>query len=174
MASDATRFIPQEVIRKQKDRVARLIVRAPVRGVVQSLAVKSIGQVVRPGEAVASIVPLGQELVAEVQIRPDDIGHVAIGYEAQVKITTFDPVRFKAVEGRVRHISPTTFLTEQGEPYYKGVIELTKAYVGEGTNQHRILPGMLVQAEIVTGTKSLVRYLLRPIYRSFSTSFSER
>ncbi|MCP5083294.1 MAG: HlyD family type I secretion periplasmic adaptor subunit [Alphaproteobacteria bacterium] len=164
----------REVIRKHNDRVKRLVVRAPVRGVVQSLAVKSIGQVIRAGEAVATVVPLGQELVAEVQIRPDDIGHLAVGFEARVKVTTFDPVRYKPIEGRVRHISPTTFLTDKGEPYYKGIVALDQNHVGSGGSMHQLLPGMLVQAEIVTGTKSLVRYLLRPIYRSFSTSFSER
>lgn len=164
----------REVIRKHNDRVKRLVVRAPVRGVVQSLAVKSIGQVIRAGEAVATVVPLGQELVAEVQIRPDDIGHLAVGFEARVKVTTFDPVRYKPIEGRVRHISPTTFLTDKGEPYYKGIVALDQNHVGTGGSIHQLLPGMLVQAEIVTGTKSLMRYLLRPIYRSFSTSFSER
>ena len=164
----------REVIRKHNDRVKRLVVRAPVRGVVQSLTVKSIGQVIRAGEAVATVVPVGQELVAEVQIRPDDIGHLAVGYEARVKVTTFDPVRYGPIEGRVRHISPTTFLTDKGEPYYKGIVALDQNHVGSGANLHQLLPGMLVQAEIVTGTKSLVRYLLRPIYRSFSTSFSER
>ncbi len=164
----------REVMRKHKDRVKRLVVRAPVRGVVQSLTVKSIGQVIRAGEAVATVVPIGQELVAEVQIRPDDIGHLAVGFEARVKVTTFDPVRYKPIEGRVKHISPTTFLTDKGEPYYKGVVALDQNHVGTGSNLHQLLPGMLVQAEIVTGTKSLVRYLLRPIYRSFSTSFSER
>lgn len=164
----------REVIRKHNDRVKRLVVRAPVRGVVQSLSVKSIGQVIRAGEAVATVVPIGQELVAEVQIRPDDIGHLAVGYEARVKVTTFDPVRYKPIEGHVRHISPTTFLTDKGEPYYKGIVALNQNHVGTGGSMHQLLPGMLVQAEIVTGTKSLVRYLLRPIYRSFSTSFSER
>lgn len=163
-----------EVIGKQKDKVKRLVVRAPVRGVVQSLNVKSIGQVVKPGEAIASLVPLESELVAEVQIRPDDIGHVAIGHEANVKITTFDPVKYGAIKGQLRHISATTFLTEDGKPYYKGVIGLETAHVGIAPQTHQILPGMIVQAEIVTGAKSLMRYLLRPIYRSFSTSFSER
>ncbi len=164
----------QEVIGKQKDRVKRLVVRAPVRGVIQSLSAKSIGQVLKPGEPVASLVPLGSVLIAEVQIRPDDIGHVAIGHEANVKITTFDPVKFGAIKGRVRHISPTTFLTDDGQPYYKGVIDLETGYVGLAPRTHRILPGMIVQAEIVTGAKSLMRYLLRPLYRTFSTSFSER
>lgn len=164
----------QKVIGKQNDKVNRLIVRAPTRGVIQSLTVKSIGQVVKPGEAVASLVPLGRELIAEVQIRPDDIGHVAVGHEAHVKVTTFDPVKFGAINGVLRQISPTTFLTDDGNPYYKGIIGLEVGHVGVAPNTHQILPGMIVQAEIVTGAKSLMRYLLRPIYRSFSTSFSER
>ncbi len=165
--------LDQSVI-KQEDRVSRLLVIAPVRGVVQELVPTAIGQVIRPGEIVAQVVPMDQELVAEVRIDPTDIGHVEIGHNADVKVTTFDAARFGSLSGIVRHISASTFQNEEGDPYYRAVIELATNYVGSGDMQHQVLPGMVVNAEIVTGSKSLVRYLLKPVFRAIDLAFIER
>lgn len=161
-------------LEKHEDRVSRLVVRAPMRGVVQELVPKATGQVLKPGDLVAKLVPLGQELVAEVQVAPNDIGHIKVGHDAEIKITTFDAARFGGVTGVVRNLSATTFHTEKGEPYYKAVIALHKDYVEGPKKRHLILPGMVVNAEIITGAKSLARYLLKPVYRSLSVAFSER
>lgn len=163
-----------EQIAKQEDRVTRLLVRAPAGGIVQELVPKAIGQVMQPGELIARIVPMDRALVAEVRIAPNDIGHVSIGDPASVKITTFDPARFGAIEGLVKKISASTFQTEEGDPYYKAIIELDKNFVQSSGQRHMILPGMIVNAEIVTGSKSLTRYLLKPVYRSFDIAFTER
>lgn len=163
-----------EALAKQQDRVDRLLVRAPARGVVTGFTPKSIGEVIGPGDVVAEIVPMDSEIVAEVQIDPADIGHVSIGDVAEVKVTTFDFARFGAIEGTVRQISATTFQNEDGEPYYRAVIALGSDHVGSGGDRHPVLPGMVVNAEIVTGSKSFMRYLLKPIYRSLDVAFSER
>jgi len=163
-----------EAIAKHKDRVTRLMVRAPVRGVVQELVPKSVGEVVKSGDVVARVVPLTGELVAEVRIQPKDIGHVRPGFPAEVKVTTYDPARFGAIKGEVRRISPTTFQTQEGEPYYKAIVQLEKTYVGLDDQEHLVLPGMVVHAEIITGAKSLTRYLLKPVYRSLDIAFTER
>lgn len=159
---------------KQQDRVTRLIVLAPVRGVVQELAPKALGQVLQPAEMVARIVPMDRELIAEVRIEPKDIGHVKVGDAADIKITTFDPARFGSIAGVVKQISASTFHTPDGDPYYKAIISLENNFVGLGAQQHAVLPGMVVNAEIITGSKSLTRYLLKPIYRSIEIAFSER
>lgn len=164
----------QSAIRKLTDRVVRLTVSAPVRGIVQNLATKTIGEVIEPGGLVAQIVPVDDELVAEVRVLPDDIGHIQVGHPAQIKITTYDPARFGAIDGEVRRISASTFRDEQDEPYYKVIIALAKPHVGLGTVHHAVLPGMVVNAEIVTGSKSLVRYLLKPVFRSLDIAFTER
>ena len=164
----------KEMLAKQEDRVTRLLVRAPVAGIVQELVPKAVGQVLQPGELVARIVPMGQELVAEVQIAPGDIGHISIGDNADIKITTFDPARFGSIAGTVAKISASTFQNEDGEPYYKGVIKLAQNYVEAAGQRHLILPGMVVNAEIVTGSKSLTRYLLKPVFRSLDIAFTER
>jgi membrane fusion protein, adhesin transport system len=161
-------------IRKLSDRVQRLTVAAPVRGIVQNLVAQAIGEIVEPGGLVAQVVPVDDELVAEVRVLPVDIGHIQIGHPAQIKITTYDPARFGAIDGEVRRISASTFRDEQDEPYYKVIIALAKPHVGLGAVHHAVLPGMVVNAEIVTGSKSLVRYLLKPVFRSLDIAFTER
>ncbi len=159
---------------KHKDRVTRLLISAPVKGVVQELVPKAIGEVMKPGDIIARIVPMEQELIAEVHIPPKDIGHVSLGDPVEVKVTTFDPARFGGISGTVRKISATTFQNERGEPFYKAQIGLSKNHVGLNNEAHLVLPGMVVNAEIITGAKSLTRYLLKPVYRSLDIAFSER
>ncbi len=164
----------RESLNKQEDRVDRLVLRSPVEGIVQDLAPTAIGHVIKPGDVVAQVVPVSQEMVAEVRIEPTDIGHISIGDPADVKITTFDPARFGTISGIVSQISASTFENEEGDPYYRAVISLDRNHVGLGGTQHMVLPGMVVNAEIVTGSKSLTRYLLKPVYRSFDIAFTER
>lgn len=164
----------RESLAKLEDRVSRLNVVAPARGVVKGLTTRTIGAVITPGQELMQIVPLEDEMVAEVQIRPLDIGHLRIGQTARVKVTTYDVSQFGPLEGKVKHISATTYEDEQGEPYYKGVIELDKNYVGHDPAKNPILPGMVVDADISTGSKTLMRYLLKPVFRFVDTSFTER
>ena len=164
----------KEQTAKQQDRVNRLLIRAPVNGIVQEFVPKALGQVVKPGEMIAQIVPQEQELIAEVRIDPKDIGHVEVGAPADIKITTFDPARFGSIGGEVRRISASTFQDEKGEPYYKVIVALSHSYVGLGAERHRVLPGMVVNAEIITGSKTLTRYMLKPVYRSLDIAFTER
>ncbi|MFT6490038.1 MAG: HlyD family secretion protein/adhesin transport system membrane fusion protein [Parvibaculaceae bacterium] len=161
-------------ISKLKDRVDRLDVRATTTGIVQQVTSTGIGEIIEPGGMVAQIVPIDDELVAEVKVSPNDIGHVALGDPAQIKITTYDPARYGALEGNVKKISATTFRDEEGEPYYKTVIALNSTHVGREAAQHAVLPGMVVNAEIITGSKSLTRYLLKPVYRALDNAFTER
>ena len=112
--------------------------------------------------------------MAEVQIDPRDVGHLRIGQEANVKVTTYDLARFGSVDGRLNRISASTFMDDQGNPYFRGVIVLSQNFVGTEPGRNLILPGMVVDANIVTGERSLFRYLLKPLYRSLDSAFSER
>jgi HlyD family secretion protein/adhesin transport system membrane fusion protein len=161
-------------IAKARDRVKRLAVRAPARGVVKGLTVHTVGDVVRPGDPVLEIVPLDDALVAQVEVDPKDIGHISIGDRAHVRITTYDPARFGQLEGSVAKISASTFENDRGEHFYHATISLDRNFVGSNMDKHLVLPGMVVNAEIVTGSKSIVRYLLKPVFRSLDTAFSER
>ena len=159
---------------KLEDRTRRLEIEAPVRGIVKGLVTQTIGSVVPPGETIMEIVPFDDTLVAEVRILPKDVGHLSVGQPAQVKVTTYDVARYGVVEGELKQISASTFRDEEGEPYFKGIIELSQSYVGTLPDQNPILPGMVVDADVSTGSKSLFRYLLKPVYRSLDGAFSER
>lgn len=164
----------KQQVSKHEDRVDRLVVKSPIKGIVQELAQKTPGEVVKPGDLVAKVVPFDSTVVAEIRIDPKDVGHVKIGDRVEVKLSTFDPNVFGIVRGNVDVISASTFKNEDGEPYYKAIVALNQKSVGKGNRQRLIQPGMVVQADIITGSKSLVRYLLKPVYRSLDIGFSER
>ena len=159
---------------KLQDRVSRLDVTAPVSGVVKGLTVNTLQSVIKPGETIMEIVPADNVLIVESKVTTSDIGHVSIGQHAEVKINSYDPHRFGTVMGVVKKISASTFLDEQYNPYFQATISLEKDYVGSSINKYRIIPGMTVQADIKTGEKSVLDYLLKPIYRGFQNAFQER
>ena len=141
---------------------------------LEGLATRTVGSVAGAGEVLLEIVPIEDDMVAEIKIDPKDIGHLKLGQDAQVKITTYDVSRLGTLHGTLMHISASTFQNEQGEYFYKGTIALAQNHVGQNPKQNLILPGMVVDADINTGAKSLLRYLLRPVFRSLDTAFSER
>jgi membrane fusion protein, adhesin transport system len=136
--------------------------------------VHTVGGVIPPGAIITEIVPLDKELVVEAKIQPRDVGHVRIGQPVTVKVTTYDFSRYGGITGELKDVSASTFLDEQGEPYYKGIVELDRNYVGKDPMHNRVMPGMTVQADIKTGKKTLFSYLLKPVYSSVSTAFRER
>jgi membrane fusion protein, adhesin transport system len=161
---------------KHQDRVDRLVVVAPTGGTINLLPHKSPGEVLKPGDLVAEIVSLDSGIIAEVQLKARDLGHVRAGDEAEIRVANFDPSVMGLAHGRVIAISPTTFKDERGngEPYYRTRIKLREDRLGNGQRISPLLPGMLVEAHIITGQKSLFRYMLKPVYRSLETAFSER
>lgn len=161
------------VIDKVQERIARLQIRAPSRGLVKGLNVNTIGEVVQPGQTLMEIVPLDKDLEVQVKISPKDIGYLRIGQPVQVKFSTFDFSRYGSVQGELEQISATTFSGANGERYYQGRILLNKAYVGNNPD-HAIMPGMTVMADVITGEKTILQYLLKPIDISLRTAFSER
>jgi len=157
------------------DRSDRLTVRAPVAGAVNAVLVNGAGDVVRPGGVVAEITPTGATFFAEVRIAPKDIGHVTPGQRTDVAVTAFDPNRFGKLTGKVSHISADNFTDERtGEPYYIAYIALEEQHVGKGRHQRALTPGMQVRAEIVTQSRSLMQYVLKPVARSLDQAFTER
>lgn len=152
----------------------RLALKSPVKGVVKGMEVHTVGGVIAPGQRLMEIVPLDNELVAEVKVLPVDIGHIGIGDPVNVKITSYDSSRYGSIDGTVTGLSATTFSEAQGQPYYKGQVKLSKSYVGDVEGINKILPGMIVNADIITGEKSILAYLLKPIHLSMQSAFAER
>lgn len=163
-----------EMINKLKKQINRLELRSPAHGIVKGLEVHTIGGIIPPGQPLMEIVPLNEELIAEIKISPADIGHIQKGDHVTVKVTTFDFSRYGSINGSVAVLSATTFTDEQGAPFYKGLIKLEQNYVGNNPEMNKVLPGMIVNADIITGEKSLLAYLLKPIHRSLNSAFIER
>lgn len=164
----------KELIDKLNQQISRLELRSPVHGLVKGLEIHTIGGIIPPGQPLMEIVPLDEELVAEVKVSPNDIGHIKTGDHVTVKVTAFDFSRYGSIDGTVSALSATTFTNPQGAPYYKGMIKLDKHYVGNNPEMNKVLPGMIVNADIITGEKSLLAYLLKPIHRSLNSAFIER
>jgi HlyD family secretion protein/adhesin transport system membrane fusion protein len=154
------------------DRLARLVVTSPARGLVQELRAKVPGAVLEPGGLVAEIVPSEERLLAEVRVTPRDIGFVKVGQPARVKVTAYDFTRFGVLEGRLVRVSASTFVDPQKNPYYAARIELRPDPMQDRGRD--LLPGMVVQADITTGRKTVLEYLLKPIYAMAEGAFHER
>lgn len=163
-----------EAMEVNQDRVNRLVVRAPAEGIVSGSTKRTIGGVVRPGETIMEIVPITDKLEAEVRLSPRDIGHTVVGQPARVEVSTYDASIHGAVDGRLSRISASTFTDENGQPFYKGIVELERDHVGNDTGRYPILPGMEASVDIVTGKRTLLRYLLKPVYRALDGAFHER
>ena len=160
-------------VSKQARRRDRLTVRSPVRGLVKSLDVTTIGGVVGRGQPLATIVPIGEELTAETRVPVSEIGHVRIGLPAHVKVSAFDFTRFGWIDGTVSDISPSSFVEEGREPYYKVRIALGVDHLPQAPTA-RLSPGMEVDADIITGDKTVMAYILSPISRAMNSAFAER
>jgi len=164
----------KELIHKITQQINRLELRSPAHGIVKGLQIHTIGGIIPPGQPLMEIVPLDKELIAEVKVSPNDIGHIKTGDHVTVKVTTFDFSRYGSIDGTVSVLSATTFTSPQGAPFYKGLIKLDKHYVGNNPEMNKVLPGMIVNADIITGEKSLLAYMLKPIHRSLNSAFIER
>jgi adhesin transport system membrane fusion protein len=131
------------------------------------------GSVVNPSGTLMTVVPSHQTLQVETRITTLDIGHVHVGDPVRVKVLTYDFSRYGSIDGRLAEISATTFFDEANKiSYYKGIIELDAQFVKDKKNELR--PGMTTQADIVTGSKTVLEYLIKPIYNNLHSSFHER
>ncbi len=157
-----------------KDRVDRLVVRSPVAGLIQDLPLKAQAGVIPPGGVVAEIVPIHSGLLVDAKVNTRDVGFLNIGQVVTVKVSAFDFARYGAISGKLTSISPTTFLSGDNTPYYLAKIALDKIYVGEDSKSNLIIPGMTVQADITTGQKTVLEYLLKPLYTVVNEAFWER
>jgi len=156
----------REAIEKAQDRVKRLTIRSPVRGVVKGLQTETIGGVVAPGSTLLEVIPIDAKLIVEARVLSRDIGFVRVGQAALVKVATYDYTRFGGIEGKIGTISATTFQDDKGNPFYRARIQLDKNYVGDDPTRNLVIPGMTVLADIRTGNKTVLAYLLKPIVRA--------
>lgn len=166
-----------------EDKVQRLEVRAPVRGLVQDLRIGTVGEVVQPGAVIMKVVPLDGKLEAEVRIAPRDVGHINVGHPVVIKVGSYDYSRFGSVDGELIRLSPsstcsstlsTVCMDPVRDAYFKGWVSISQPYVGKDPTKFHIKPGMSIEADIITGKKTMLHYLLKPVAGAVSNAFRER
>ena len=157
------------------DRVERTVVRSPVDGIVSKLMVNTVSGVIKPGMDIAEIVPIEDKLIAEVKVRPADVAFLRPGLKAVVKLTAYDFSIYGGLEGEVTQISADTETNEKtGESYYFVRIQTDKNYLGSEERPLRIKVGMVASADIITGKKTVLDYLLKPILKAKQNALRER
>jgi adhesin transport system membrane fusion protein len=157
-----------------EDRVERTSVRSPVDGTVKQLLVNTVGGVVQPGMDIMEIVPAEEKLLIEAKIKPSDIAFLYPGLKAVVKITAYDYAIYGGLDGELVHISADTITDEHQEEYYLVRIKTDKNYLGTEDNKKNIIVGMTAQVDIITGKKTIMQYLLKPILRAKDNALRER
>ena len=170
----AERLEVAEAKREAWERTGRLAVLSPVDGIVKGLQVRRAGAVVAPGAPLLEIVPEGSTLFVEARLSPRDIGFVAVGHPVRVKVDAYDYARFGTVEGTIVQIAAATALDADNQPYYAARIALAAGHVGQDAARNRLLPGMTVRGDVVTGGKTLLAYLMKPVHAAMNDSFRER
>lgn len=166
-----------EANKADEDRLTRTTVRSPVYGVVKQIKTTTIGGVVQPGNDIIEIVPLDDSLLIEAKIRPSDIGFIHPKQKAMVKITAYDFSIYGGLEGEVEQISADTIIDEtdnKKESYYVIRVRTYKNHLGPSDKPLPIIPGMLATVDILTGKKSVLEYLLKPIIKAKHTALRER
>lgn len=163
----------REQIARAQVTVDQLEVRATTSGILKGFTLHS-GDVIIAGNVLFDIVPIDTKLIAEVKVNTTDVGHIKVGDSVQIKIGTYDFSTYGSLEGTLMSISASTFLDPEKKPYYKCEVSLPKNYLGDDPKKNLIFPGMTVVAEIKTGRRSLLHYMLKPLNRTFTQSFKER
>ena len=149
-----------------EDRLRRTNVLSPVTGTINRLLVNTVGGVIQPGMDLVEIVPLEDTLVIEAKIKPADIAFIRPEQEAKVKFTAYDFTIYGGLEARVEHISADSIADEKGNSFYLVRLRTNKNFIGEEWNPLPIIPGMVATVDILTGKKTILAYLLKPVLRA--------
>lgn len=156
-------------LRVAEDRLERTIITSPMRGIVNNLGVTTIGGVIRPGEEIFQIIPLDDELFVEAEVSPSNIANVIPGQAATIKLSAYDYTIYGSLTGEVQLISADTFEDERdanAPPHYRVTLRVDTTDLGQRQSQIEIRPGMQADVELHTGSKTVLQYLTKPLYRS--------
>ncbi len=156
------------------DQVLRTIVKSPSNGIVQKLHINTIGGAIKPAQDLIEIVPTDYKLIVEVKVLPKDIAFIYQGQKAIVKFSAYDFSIYGGLNGNVINISPDTITEKDDKTYYLVRIETEKNYIGEKDKSMKIIPGMVADVDIITGKKTILDYILKPILKTKQYTFTER
>jgi len=165
-------FTPR--LAKFQDSLKRTTLRSPVSGIVKTLHVVTVGGVVKPGDNVVDIVPADDRLVIEAKLPTQDIGFVRQGQTAVIKLASADAMRFDNLGGKVLQVSPDTHQNQDGQPFYKVLIETERDHFLRGANRYDLFPGMQVSTSIHTGERTVLEYIIDPFIDARDEAMRER
>jgi len=156
------------------DQISRTLVRSPTNGIIEEISINTVGGVIKPGDKLIEIVPTDESLWMEVKIKPSDIAFIYPGEKAVVKITAYDFALYGSLEGEVVHIGADTTKDAKENAFYLIHIKTNKNFLGSAKKPLKIIPGMMVNVDIMTGKKSVMDYILKPILKAKQYTFTER
>ena len=156
------------------ERKTRTEIKSPVNGTVQDITVNTVGGVTRPGEDIIRIVPKDDQLIVEASVRPSDRAFIYPGQEAVVKITAYDFSIYGGLRGEVLDISADTITNEKGESFYRVRLRTYDKELKRKGEILPIIPGMVAQVDILTGKKTVMQYLMKPLIKTLGNSMNER
>src|SRR5687767_1698821 len=167
--------VNQESLRGARGRLGRMELRSPVNGIVNDLAVTTIGGFVQAGQKVMEVIPMGDKLLVETRVEPKDIAFIKVGDKALVKVTAYDFSSYGGLDGRVVQVSADSIYDEvEKKAYFNVIVETDKSYLMSAGRMLPITPGMMTDTQIITGRKSILSYLLKPLSRARSEALRER
>jgi adhesin transport system membrane fusion protein len=156
------------------DQVDRTLVKSPVEGIIQKLFVNTVGGVIKPGADLIEIVPTSKKLYLEIKIKPADIAFIHPEAEAKVKISAYPSNLHGVLVGKVVSISPDTITDKKENTFYLIHVETDKNHLGTEAKPLKIIPGMTVSVDIITGKKTVLQYILKPILKTKEYVFTEK
>lgn len=156
------------------DKVDRATIKSPCKGTIKKIYVNTVGGVIQPGSDIVEIVPSQDVLLAEVKIKPSDIAFIRQDQDAVVKLTAYDFSVHGGLRGKVIWVSADTIKDEKGESFYLVRVKTDKSYLGNDKRKLEIMVGMTVEVDILTGKKTVLNYLMKPILKAKSNALTER
>jgi adhesin transport system membrane fusion protein len=158
-----------------RNNAGRMELRSPVDGVVNDVQVTTIGGFVQAGEKVMEVVPMGDKLLVETRVKPSDIAFIKVGDKALVKVTAYDFSTYGGLEGRVVQVSADSIYDEvERQAFFNVIVETNRSFLVAAGRKLPIAPGMMTDTQIITGRKSVLTYLLKPVLKARSDALRER
>ena len=167
--------VNEESLRGARGKLAKNELRSPVDGVVNDVQVTTIGGFVQAGEKVMEVVPMGDKLLVETRVKPSDIAFIKVGDKALVKVTAYDFSTYGGLDGRVVQVSADSIYNEvERQAYFNVIVETDRSFLVAAGRRLPITPGMITDTQIITGRKSILSYLLKPVLKARSDALRER
>lgn len=163
-----------ESLKSVQDKISRTDLKSPVDGVVQRTYVKTVGGVVEPAQKLVEIVPTSNDLVFRARVSPSDVAFLKPGQKVLVSISAYDPQIYGTMTGHLERISPDTVRSPRGDVYFEIDVRTDKNYLGDAKHPLPIVPGMVGEAEVVVGKRTILTYLMKPVLRTKDRAFTEK